>query len=493
MDTPSRICHHTTPLFDMLLPAYDAHGRLYYPQYEDAPSARTVEVLPDRARKATTRSVCACIDDTFYSYSLRQKKQSSMVVKPHRPSLSATSSVPPPPALAPIPKWTGRAEGEKRGRSRKSVGKDIERSHSRDIAGLAPKPKEMTSAPRFHGVSGNDTQMLCTILLTIHLLQSEETLVSIVEAPFMTPPPSLDPATASDYSAFTDIVTPDSTHGLDSRPPSIVPSSFKTSKQFFSSTNTSTASLLSQTAPSPKKKFCRSALFPPVGEEEYPARGLCPHLQVLLMSREPRSKGTKGGLVSMSRSEKARNIRAWSPAVSPPIAVINEQDPVTAEIRSALDSVISLELRKDTSSVALASRVPSDPAHHAILRQPYQFISYFSFISSSAFKTFSNQSPIGPERKCECCAASNASVKMSCIDEWIEAPYSIRQFRPPARRRADGSMLRKWCLEWQMVTHGKVDCVKDRHESKAPLPRQKESWKRGKERWGCGCVDHGFD
>jgi hypothetical protein len=173
--------------------------------------------------------------------------------------------------------------------------------------------------------------------------------------------------------------------------------------------------------------------------------------------------------------------------------VINEQDPVTAEIRSALDSVISLELRKDTSSVALASRVPSDPAHHAILRQPYQFISYFSFISSSAFKTFSNQSPIGPERKCECCAASNASVKMSCIDEWIEAPYSIRQFRPPARRRADGSMLRKWCLEWQMVTHGKVDCVKDRHESKAPLPRQKESWKRGKERWGCGCVDHGFD
>lgn len=329
-------------------------------------------------------------------------------------------------------------------------------------------------------------------MLTCDLCQSSETLVSIVEAPCMTPPPSLDPATASDYSAFTDIVTPDSTHGYDSRPPSIVPSSFKTAKQFFSSADTSTASLLSQTAPSAKKKFTRSALFPPVGEEEYPARGLCPNLQVLLMSRDPRPVVSKNHGTS-SRSNKVRNACTWSPAVSPPLEVIDEDDPITAEIHSALESVISVELRKDSSSMALAPRVPTDPALHASYHQPSRFTSYLSFTSSVAFKTFSNQAPIDSARECECCMASNTSVKMSCVDDWIEVPYSIRRLRPPARRRADGSTLRKWCLEWQMVVHGKVDCVRNRHESKAPVTRERESWKRGKDRWGCGCVDHGFD
>jgi hypothetical protein len=309
----------------------------------------------------------------------------------------------------------------------------------------------------------------------------------------MTPPPSLDPATASDYSAFTDIVTPDSAHGYDSRPPSVVPSSFKTAKQFFSSPNTSTASLLSQTAPSPKKKFTRSALFPPVGEEEYPARGCCPNLHVLLMSRDTRPAAPRSSHGIKSRSNKIRNARTSIPAVSPPLEVVDEDDPITREIHSALESVISVELRKDSSSMALAPRIPIDSSLHASYGRPTRFTSYLSYTSTNAFKTFSGQSPIDFARECDCCMASCSSVKMSLVDEWIEAPYSIRRLRPPARRRADGSTLRKWCLEWQMVVHGKVDCVRNRRESKEPVTRERDSWKQGKERWGCGCVDHGFD
>jgi hypothetical protein len=136
----------------MLLPAYDLHGRLYYPQYEDAPSSRSIANLPDRARRATTRSFSACIDDTFYSFALRQQEEALMGVKPRRPSLKVTSSVVPPP-LAPIPKWTGRSDGEKRGRSRKSGAEGVERSCSRDMAGLGPKAREIASMPQCHDVS----------------------------------------------------------------------------------------------------------------------------------------------------------------------------------------------------------------------------------------------------------------------------------------------------------------------------------------------------
>lgn len=334
---------------------------------------------------------------------------------------------------------------------------------------------------------------ITTPMLTLDASQSSETLVSIIEAPCMTPPPSLDPATASDYSAFTDIVTPDSTHGCDSRPPSIVPSSFKTAKQFFSSTNTSTASLLSQTAPSPKKKFTRSALFPPVGEEEYPARGLCPNLHVLLMSRDPMSALAGSSHGSKSRWNKIRSASACVPAISPPLEVIDEDDPITREIHSALESVISVELRKDSSFRALAPRVPIESSLLASNQRPCRFASYLSYTSSSAFKTFSSQPPFEFARECDCCTPANASVKLSLVDEWIEAPYSIRRLRPPARRRADGSTLRKWCLEWQMVVNGKVDTVKNRRESKEPITRERDMWKRGKERWGCGHVDHDFD
>lgn len=318
--------------------------------------------------------------------------------------------------------------------------------------------------------------------------------MSVVEAQYTTPLPSLDPATASDYSAFTEIITPDSAYGYDSRPPSIVPSSFKTAKQFFSSTNTSTASLLSQTAPSYQKKFCRSALFPPVGEEEYPVRGLCPNLHVLLMSGESRSTRPANRHVRSSKSVKVRNIRQdRSHAVSPPLEVIQDHDPLFIEIQSALDNVISLEFRKDSSRMALSHRIPSDLAARTNTRHFGQYISYFSFIASPSFKTFTQQSLSTAEGECCCCITSNAWVQLSCVDLWIEVPYSCREFRPPARRRADGTTLRKWCLEWQMVVHGKVDCIKHRNESKPPLPRKKQMCKRGKERWGCGCVDHGFD
>lgn len=143
---------HTIPFSIMLLPAYDLHGRLYYPQNEEAPSSRSIANLPDRARRATTRSFSACIDDTFYSFALRQQEQALMGVKPRRPSLKVTSSVVPPP-LAPIPKWTGKSDGEKRGRSRKSGGEEIERSCSRDIAGLGPKTREIASMPLCYDVS----------------------------------------------------------------------------------------------------------------------------------------------------------------------------------------------------------------------------------------------------------------------------------------------------------------------------------------------------
>lgn len=275
--------------------------------------------------------------------------------------------------------------------------------------------------------------------------------MSVVEAQYSTPLPSLDPATASDYSAFTDIVTPDSAYGHDSRPPSVVPSSFKTAKQFFSSTNTSTASLLSQTAPSPKKKFCRSALFPPVGEEEYPVRGLCPNLHVLLMSGENKSTRPVDRHVRSSKSSKVRNIRqARYPAVSPPLEVISDDDPLVIEIQSALDNIISLELRKDSASTALFHRIPSDLAIQRNIRQPDQYISYFSFVASPSFKTFTQQSRSTAEGECRCCIASNACVQLSGIDVWVDVPNSRREFRPPARRRADGSTLRKWCLEWQV-------------------------------------------
>ncbi|GHJ83899.1 hypothetical protein NliqN6_0301 [Naganishia liquefaciens] len=459
----------------MLLPAYDAHGRLYYPQYEDAPPRPDP---PIRARRATTRTVCACIDDTLYTFQRQQQekqRQSFMVVRQPRSAFFATSSIAPTSVLGPIPKWTGGSEGGKRGRSRKSSVRDFERSRSRDIPGaIASKSREMEISAQYHG--------------------SNETFVSVVEAECTTPMPSLDPTTASDYSAFTDIVTPGSTHGHESRPPSIVPSSFKTVKQFFSSANTSTASLLSQTAPSPKKKFCRTALFPPVGEEEYPARGLCPSLQVLLMSSETQSTRQVNQQNRSSRPGKVRDIReARTRAFSPPLEVSEDQDPLVIEIRSALDNVISLEIRKDTSDIALPHRIASDFAAQRNARRMEHFTSYFSFVTSPSFKTFTQQSASTAQGECSCCISSNAWVQLSGIDLWIDVPTSPRELRPPARRRADGTTLRKWCLEWQMVVHGKVDCIKHRNESKPPVFRQKQKCKRGKERWGCGCVDHGFD
>lgn len=314
--------------------------------------------------------------------------------------------------------------------------------------------------------------------------------MSVVEAECTTPLPSLDPATASDYSVFTDIVTPDSAHGHDSRPPSIVPSSFKTAKQFFSSTS----SLLSQTAPSPKKKFCRSALFSPVGEEEYPVRGLCPNLQVLLMSADARSTRPVNRHDGSLKSGNVRNVRETrTHALSPPLEVRADHDPLVIEIQSALDNVISLEFRKDSSRMALPHRIPSDSVATRNTTRIGHYTSYLSFVTSPSFKTFTQPSTSTVQGECPCCIASNAWVQLSDVDLWIEIPTSQREFRPPARRRADGTTLRKWCLEWQMVVHGKVDCIKHRNESKPPVSKQNQKYKRGKERWGCGCVDHGFD
>ncbi|KAJ9121098.1 hypothetical protein QFC24_005079 [Naganishia onofrii] len=325
-------------------------------------------------------------------------------------------------------------------------------------------------------------------------VQLDDTHVSIVEAPLVTPPP-LDPSTASDYSAFTDIITPDSTYGAESRPHSYVSSSFKPTKQFFASANTSTASLLSQTAPtSSPKKFRRSSLFPPDGPEEYPVRGLCPHLQVLLMSGEKKASRTAIQHDRMARYRTRPVVkRALSPATSPPIMSINECDPLVTEIRAALETVISLQTVMDSSYLTPMRRLDLDRASNAPSGHPCRFISYLSFISSSAFQAFSGQSSSNPVSSCPCCEPSPSAVKMSNVDEWIDSPYSLRQYRPPARRRADGTTLRKWCLEWQMVIHGKVDGVKPRRESTPPIQRQSNDWKRGKERWGCGCVDHGFD
>lgn len=147
-------CHHTTPPVNMLLPAYDAHGRLYYPQYQDAPPLPEPHI---RARRATTRSVCACIDDTLYTFQRQQQekqRQSSMVVRQPRPPFLATSSIAPTSVLGPIPKWTGKSGGEKRDRSRKSSGRDYERSHSRDIPGaVASKSREMNTSTQYHAVS----------------------------------------------------------------------------------------------------------------------------------------------------------------------------------------------------------------------------------------------------------------------------------------------------------------------------------------------------
>jgi hypothetical protein len=134
----------------MLLPTYDPHGRLYYPQYEDPPAPPPE---PIRARRATTRSVCACIDDTLYVFQQQQqRKQSSMVVRQTRPPLHATSSIVPTSVLGPIPKWTGKPEGEKRGRSRQSSGREFERSRSRDIP-VASKSREMDTPTQYHDVS----------------------------------------------------------------------------------------------------------------------------------------------------------------------------------------------------------------------------------------------------------------------------------------------------------------------------------------------------
>lgn len=415
-----------------------------------------------------------------------------MVVRQPCPPLLATSDIAPTSVLGPIPKWTGESGGEKRGRSRKSSGRDYQRSCSRDIPGaVATKPRQTVMSTQYHDVSilrhinNSSTNVLC---------QSNETFVSVVEADCTTPLPLLDPATASDYSVFTDIVTPDSTHGHDSRPPSIVPSSFRTAKQFFSSTNTSTASLLSQTAPSPKKKFCRSALFPPVGEEEYPARGLCPNLQVLLMSADARTTTPVNRRQGLSKSAKIRNVRgARTNALSPPLEVRADHDPLVIEIQSALDNVISLEFRKDSSRIPLPHRIPSDSVTLRNTTRIGYFTSYFSFVTSPSFKKFIQPSTSIIQGECPCCIASNAWVQLSGLDLWIAVSSSPQEFRPPARRRADGTTLRKWCLEWQMVVHGKVDCIKHRNESKPPVPKQKQKYKRGKERWGCGCVNHGFD
>lgn len=318
--------------------------------------------------------------------------------------------------------------------------------------------------------------------------------MSVIEAPLVTPPP-LDPSTASDYSAFTDIITPDSTYGVESRPHSYVSSSFKPTKQFFASANTSTASLLSQTAPtSSPKKFRRSSLFPPDGPEEYPVRGLCSHLQVLLMSGDKKASRNASQHDRRKRYRSGPIVnRALSPATSPPIMPINESDPLVTEIRSALETVISLQTVMDSSESALKPRLNLRPTTTALSGRPHTFISYLSFVSSPAFKAFSSQSFNNPVSSCPCCELSPSFVKMSIVDEWIDSPYSLRQYRPPARRRADGTTLRKWCLEWQMVIHGKVDGVKPRRESTPPAQRQTSEWKRGKERWGCGCVDHGFD
>ncbi|KAJ9094369.1 hypothetical protein QFC19_007977 [Naganishia cerealis] len=463
----------------MLLPAYDSHGRLYYPQYEDPPSVekpkvqdRTVQALP-RSTQCKTRSFSPCIDDTLNAFSVPRNKQPSMVVKQPKSLYFSQSNELPKPALSPIPRWTGRSSGEKRGRNRNEVDGRVERSRSRDIAGLAPKPRDKKDKER-----------------DANYRNCDDTHVSVVEAPLVTPP-SLDPATASDYSAFTDIITPDSTYGAESRPHSYVSSSFKPTKQFFASANTSSASLLSQTAPSPSsRKYRRSSLFPPDGPEEYPVRGLCPHLQVLLMNGENR-------VPPQSRTERSRSGRpincALFPATSPPLMPLDECDPLVTEIRSALESDISLQTVMDSSYLALVPRLLPNRTRQLSSSQPRAFISYLSFVSSSAFKVFSGQSSSSRELECECCKPSTSCVKMSDVDDWIDSPSSIRQYRPPARRRADGTTLRKWCLEWQMVVNGKVDGVKARRESTPPVERHTREWKRGRERWGCGCVHHGFD
>lgn len=135
----------------MLLPAYDINGRLYYPQYEEAPSSRSIANLPDRARRATTRTKSPCIEDTFYSYALRKQEEALMGVKPRRPSLKVTSNII-PPSTAPIPKWTGKSDAEKR--NRKSGRGDMERSCGRDIVGGVQKPKE-SALSHCHDVSSS--------------------------------------------------------------------------------------------------------------------------------------------------------------------------------------------------------------------------------------------------------------------------------------------------------------------------------------------------
>ncbi|KAJ9120187.1 hypothetical protein QFC22_003086 [Naganishia vaughanmartiniae] len=465
----------------MLLPAYDSHGRLYYPQYEQPkPYVEKVSVketklldLP-RSTKPKTRSHSPCIDDSLNAFCLqRQKQQHSMAVKEHKSLHWSVSKDSPTPALDPIPRWTPRPVTKQGETSRNSVEGYVKRSRRRDIAGSGSKHKEKKDKDK--GADDHNSD-------------------SIFETPLVAPPP-LDPSTASDYSAFTDIVTPDSTYGVESRPHSYVSSSFKPTKQFFASANTSTASLLSQTAPaSSPKKFRRSSLFPPDGPEEYPVRGLCPHLQVLLMSGEKKASRTA---IQHDRMTRCRNgpvvNRILSPATSPPIMPINEHDPLVTEIRSALETVISLQSMMDSAYLALTPRLELNRAPNVSLGHPVHFISYLSFVSSPAFKTFSGQSSSNPVSSCACCGPSLSFVKMSHVDEWIDTPYSLRQYRPPARRRADGTTLRKWCLEWQMVIHGKVDGVKPRRESTPPIQRMTSDWKRGKERWGCGCVDHGFN
>ncbi|KAJ9103880.1 hypothetical protein QFC21_002343 [Naganishia friedmannii] len=376
----------------MLLPAYDSHGRLYYPQYEEPKlcvekvSVKETKLLDaSRPTKTRTRSHSPCIDDSLNAFCYqRQKQQHSMAVKEHKSLHWSVSKDLPTPALDPIPRWTNRSVKEKRDRNMDSVGGHGQRSRSRDIAGSKPREKKgREKGAEHHNV--------------------------LIEAPLVTPPP-LDPSTASDYSAFTDIITPDSTYGLESRPHSYASSSFKPTKQFFASANTSTASLLSQTAPaSSPKKFRRSSLFPPDGPEEYPVRGLCPHLQVLLMSGGKKASRTA---IQHDRTTRYRLgpvvNRVLSPATSPPIMPINECDPLVTEIRSALETVMSLQMVMDSSYLARMPRLDS------------------------------NRGP-------------------------------------------------------NMVIHGKVDGVKPRRESTPPIQRQTSDWKGGKDRWGCGCIDHGFD
>lgn len=134
----------------MLLPAYDSHGRLYYPQYEEPkPFVEKVSVketkLLDSTRsiRARTRSHSPCIDDSLNAFCLqRQKHHHPMAVREPTSIHRSISNDLPKPALDPIPRWTGRAVNEKRERSRNSVEEHVKRSRSKDIPGVGSKRRE---------------------------------------------------------------------------------------------------------------------------------------------------------------------------------------------------------------------------------------------------------------------------------------------------------------------------------------------------------------